>query len=101
MGIAQATLDVPVIKGTSGILVLPDNGSGFAFYPCIRCGKCIDACPMKLMPNMMSIYAENELWDKTNTYSPKDCMECGCCAYVCVAGRPLVQHIKLAKLNAP
>ena len=101
MGIAQATLDVPIIKGTSSVLVLQDKESGFTFFPCIRCGRCIDACPMKLMPNMLSIYAENELWDKTNIYSPKDCVECGCCAYVCVANRPLVQHIKLAKLNTP
>ncbi len=99
MGIAQATLDVPVIKGTSSILVLRDAEQDFTFFPCIRCGKCIDACPMKLMPNMLSIYAENELWDKTKIYSPKDCIECGCCAYVCVAKRPLVQHIKLVKLN--
>ncbi|MFH2069502.1 MAG: electron transport complex subunit RsxC [Candidatus Omnitrophota bacterium] len=101
MGIAQATLDVPVIKGTSSILVLREAECDPTFSPCIRCGKCIDACPMKLMPNMLSIYAENEFWDKAGTYSPKDCMECGCCAYVCVAKRPLVQHIKLVKLNTP
>ena len=99
MGITQASLDVPVIKGTSSILILREAKGGFAFSPCIRCGKCIDACPMKLMPNMLSIYAENELWENTKVYSPKDCIECGCCAYVCVANRPLVQHIKLAKLN--
>lgn len=99
MGIAQAALDVPVIKGTSSILVLRETERDFTFSPCIRCGKCIDACPMNLMPNMLSIYAENEFWDKAGTYSPKDCIECGCCAYVCVARRPLVQHIKLVKLN--
>jgi electron transport complex protein RnfC len=99
MGIAEGSLDVPVIKGTSGVLVLPVENASAHFSPCIRCGRCIDVCPMNLMPNMMSIYAENQLWEKTDIYYPRDCIECGCCAYVCVAKRPLVQHIKLTKLN--
>lgn len=99
MGIAQATLDVPIIKSTSGVLILSGKNTDYTFYACIRCGKCIDSCPMKLMPNMISVFAENELWNQTKIYSPGDCIECGCCAYVCPAKRPLVQHIKLAKLN--
>lgn len=58
MGIAQTNLEVPVIKGTSGILVLPVEDTESEYFPCVRCCKCIDSCPMKLMPNMISIYSE-------------------------------------------
>ena len=102
MGIAQGDLNVPVIKGTSGILVVPLRNQTYSeFYSCIRCGKCIDVCPMELMPNMISISVESELWEQAAVFSPSDCIECGCCAYECVAKRPLVQHIKLAKRKSP
>jgi len=95
-------LNVPVIKGTSGILVVPLRNQTYSeFYSCIRCGKCIDVCPMELMPNMISISVESELWEQAAVFSPSDCIECGCCAYECVAKRPLVQHIKLAKRKSP
>jgi len=99
MGIAQSSTEIPIIKSTSGLLVLTVDKTQYNFYSCIRCGKCISACPIKLMPNMISIYAENEFWEKTKLYYPQDCIECGCCAYVCPAKRPLVHQIKLAKLN--
>ncbi|MFN3966573.1 MAG: 4Fe-4S dicluster domain-containing protein, partial [Endomicrobiia bacterium] len=101
MGIAQGVLDVPVIKGTSGILVQElKNLSHFSDYgPCIHCGRCIDVCPMNLMPNFLSYYSEHMLWEKCKEYFPNDCIECGCCAYECPAKRPIVQQIKLAKFN--
>ncbi len=101
MGIAQGVLDVPVIKGTSGILVQGlKNISHFSTYSaCLHCVKCIDVCPMNLMPNFLSYYAEHMLWEKCKEYSPSDCIECGCCAYECPAKRPIVQQIKLAKFN--
>jgi len=96
MGIAQSSLDVPIIKGTSGVLFFKDSLKN-EYIQCIRCGKCVMVCPMKLMPNFLSLYIEHEKWDKVQLYSPFDCIECGCCSYVCVAKRPIVAQIKYAK----
>jgi len=96
MGIAQYTLDVPMIKGTSGILILNDAGT-FPEGDCIRCGKCIDVCPVNLMPTVMVQHAKHKDWASVARYSPLDCMECGSCAYVCPARIPLVQYIKWGK----
>ncbi len=96
MGIAQYTLDVPMIKGTSGILVLNDAGS-LPEGDCIRCGKCIDVCPVNLMPTVIAQHAKHKDWESVARYSPLDCMECGSCAYVCPAKIPLVQYIKWGK----
>ncbi|QWR78013.1 electron transport complex subunit RsxC [Candidatus Magnetomonas plexicatena] len=99
MGFAFYDLNTPVIKGTSGITVLEDKdatGSG-KFYNCIRCGRCVDACPMGLMPLMLSLYSEKAHYADAKDYRLFDCFECGCCTYVCPAKRPIVQQIKLAK----
>lgn len=96
MGLAQWTLDVPVVKGTSGILVLKDvkeEKEG----PCIKCGRCVDVCPMYLMPNRIGDYAEIDNFELCKEYGVLDCMECGACAYVCASRRPLVHLIKYAK----
>jgi len=98
MGIAQATLDVPVIKGTSGILCLArEEVVRDEPEPCLRCGRCIDACPMNLMPLWIAAYAERGRHDEAERYNALDCIECGACAYVCPARRPLVQAIRLSK----
>ncbi|RMG71369.1 MAG: electron transport complex subunit RsxC [Nitrospirae bacterium] len=99
MGFAQFSLDVPVTKGTSGVLVLSDKEyvSAEKYGPCIRCGRCIEACPMGLMPSMLSILAEKGFYEDTKEYNVMDCFECGTCTYVCPAKRPIVQHIRLAK----
>ncbi|RMF99859.1 MAG: electron transport complex subunit RsxC, partial [Nitrospirae bacterium] len=99
MGFATSDLDQPVIKGTSGVLVLSDREyvSAEKFGPCIRCGRCIDACPMGLMPSMLSILAEKGFYEDTKDYNIMDCFECGTCTYVCPARRPIVQLIRLAK----
>ncbi len=97
MGVSVGTMEVPTIKGTSGILFLKDRIKDYPFGPCIRCSKCVRVCPMGLMPNFLSLYIEHEMWDKVKFFSPKDCIECGCCSYICVSKRPIVNQIKFAK----
>jgi len=99
MGLAQYTADVPVIKGTSGILVLSkEEAKTFEVRPCIRCARCVDACPMYLMPCILGELIENEEIDTAEKeYSLMDCKECGICSYVCPAKRPLVQYMKIGK----
>ncbi len=98
MGLAQYTIDVPVIKGTSGILALTKKEiSPYEPRSCISCGKCIDACPMNLMPIMFAKLARFNEWEAMDKYNLLDCMECGSCAYVCPANRPLTEAIKLGK----
>ncbi|HSQ77695.1 MAG TPA: electron transport complex subunit RsxC [Nitrospirota bacterium] len=98
MGMSQYTLDVPVIKGTSGITVLPKNEVSTKPYgPCIRCGRCIDACPMKLQPSYIGLYIEKGHYEDAKAYNLMDCFECGSCTFVCPANRPMVQWVKKAK----
>jgi len=103
MGFAQSSLDVPVIKGVSGILGLSksDVNSGKE-GPCIRCGRCVDACPMSLVPSMLSILGQKGFWqDAKEEYNLMDCIECGSCVYVCPAKRNIVQYVRYCKaLNA-
>lgn len=96
MGIAQYTTAVPVIKGTTGILVFTDSPLVEA-RACIRCGRCIDACPMYLMPTMYALLVEHKKWEEVEKYNIFDCIECGCCSYVCPSRIPLVHYIKYGK----
>ncbi len=98
MGMSEYTLEVPVIKGTSGILVLPKAEVSMKSYgPCIRCARCIDACPMKLQPSYIGIYIEKGRYEESKEFGLLDCFECGCCTFVCPANRPMVQWVKKAK----
>lgn len=98
MGIAQFTLDVPVIKGTSGILVFPEDKLSLKnSKPCIRCARCVEACPMNLLPLFISAYSLKNNYDKCEEYHADDCIECGSCSYVCPSKRPLVESIRIAK----
>lgn len=98
MGVAQYSLDVPVMKGTSGILILTDEVKyEVGINPCIRCGKCVAACPMFLLPNELSIIGESRRPDLAEKAHIMDCVECGTCAYVCPSSRPIVQFIRYLK----
>ncbi len=98
MGISVAELDIPVTKGTSGIVVLTDKEVQKEEYEaCIRCGKCVDACPMNLSPFHYIALGEVKQYIECEKWRVMDCMECGSCAYVCPAKRPIVQFVKIAK----
>ncbi len=101
MGIAQFSMDVPVIKGTSAVLFLTDKEVFSGSYgPCIRCGRCIEACPVKIMPANIGLAVESSRQDTALNFYPLDCIECGACSYICPTKRPLLHFIKLAKLKA-
>jgi electron transport complex protein RnfC len=98
MGVAQYSLDAAVTKGTSGVVLLTrDEIPQFVGDACIRCGRCLDACPMRLNPSALSIFIERMHFDEAEEYNALDCIECGCCAYVCPSKRPLVHHFRRAK----
>ncbi len=100
MGLAQASFEVPVIKGTSGILLMQkETVSVEKYHPCIKCSFCVQSCPVHLLPSRLSIIAEAENWPLAAEYGANDCIECGCCTYVCPAKRPIVQLIKTAKVK--
>jgi len=96
MGKSLRDLDVTVMKGTSGIVVLSEDDFRYEKEgPCIRCGRCIAACPMGLMPTELAVGAQFSLVDRLGDAA--DCMECGCCSYVCPTHRKLVHWIRLGK----
>ena len=100
MGMAQYTLDTPIVKGTGGILVLPKEEISFdAIQPCIKCAACVVACPAGLAPHMLSITAEQVNFEEAKRYHPFDCIECGCCDYVCPSKRPIVHLIRYTKME--
>jgi electron transport complex protein RnfC len=100
MGKALNSLEVPIIKGTSGITVLPDNESRRKEKQnCIRCSKCIAVCPMGLEPYLLMALGERELFERMEEESTMDCLECGSCSYICPANRPLLDYIRLGKVE--
>jgi len=98
MGLAQYTTAVPVTKGTSGILALTkDEVDDTEYLPCIRCGKCVEACPINLVPLFISGHALKGDYSAAEELHVLDCIECGSCSYACPSKRPLVQSIRVAK----
>lgn len=100
MGLAQYTAEIPVTKGTGGILAFKRETAMRQIpkdFICIRCGRCVRSCPMRLMPNLLGSLADNALWEDLEELAITNCIECGCCTYVCPAKNPLVQLIKIGK----
>ena len=100
MGKALNGTDVPVVKGTSGILLF-DEGEAKRIQPtnCIRCAKCITVCPMGLEPVLIAQYSESEMYENVEAERAMDCIECGSCQYTCPAARPLLDYIRLGKFK--
>ncbi len=98
MGVAQYSLDIPVMKGTNAFLAFCGEEDKRVEEPqCIRCGKCINACPMHLLPIFMNVYGKAEDLDTAVEVGVLDCIECGSCSYECPARIPLVQQFRLTK----
>ena len=99
MGFSLKSDDLPVIKATNCLLVTAkdENTRKQQHLPCIRCGKCVEACPVRLLPQQLYWYASSQNTDRLIEYNLFDCIECGCCAYVCPSEIPLVQYYRYAK----
>lgn len=98
MGIAQANMDASVIAGTSGILALNQKETTVHDIDnCIRCARCVDACPLKLIPLKISACVDAGKFDEAKKYNAMDCVECGACTFICPSRRRLMQSIRLAK----
>ena len=98
MGKALLSLDVPMTKGSSGLLLMTDEEARrTAPQPCIRCGKCVSACPMGLEPYLLSKVSEKQLWDKAEAEDITSCIECGSCQFTCPSHRPLLDMIRVGK----
>jgi electron transport complex protein RnfC len=92
MGLAQRDLDAPVLKGTTGIVVLTsDDVRAQEVSPCIHCGRCLDACPMFLNPSLLGDLARTARYEEMESAHLADCMLCGSCSYVCPSNIPLAQ----------
>ncbi len=98
MGVAQFDLSVPVTKGTNAVTILGIKNRVAVSDPhCIRCGKCMDVCPMRLMPLMLYQAERSADVEELQKLNIMDCIECGCCAYTCPATIPLVQSLRTGK----
>lgn len=98
MGRAMVNLDSPVTKGCSGITVLDgDEARRGVESPCIKCAKCVAACPMGLEPYLVSKVSRRKMWDRAEQERVTDCIECGCCQYSCPANIPLLDYIRQGK----
>ena len=95
MGFPLNTLDVPMMKGSNGIIAVePDETKE---QPCIKCGRCVDVCPMELSPLYFVKYAKEENWQGMKDMNVMDCVECRCCQYICSSKIPIINSIKAGK----
>lgn len=100
MGKSVVSIDIPVSKGTSGILIISEKeGHRKAMQNCIRCGRCVTVCPMGLEPYLLMTLAERKIWEKAEEERIMDCVECGSCSYTCPANRPLLDYIRYGKMT--
>lgn len=99
MGTPVRSLDVPITKGTGGVLVLDERATKRDdISPCIKCSQCLSACPINLNPSELGLLAAKRQYDvMEEKYHLNDCFECGCCSYVCPSNIPLVQYFRIAK----
>ena len=98
MGRAMARLDVPGGKGMSAVLVIPDESARRQSEQlCVRCGKCVSACPMGLEPYLLSKMVRKAMWDGAETHNITDCIECGSCSWTCPSVLPLLDYIRVGK----
>ena len=98
MGRAMSCVDAPMAKANGGILLLPENMSNRAEpLPCVRCAKCVAACPMNLEPYFLEILGEFDQVVEAREHGALNCLECGCCSYVCPSNRPILDYIRLAR----
>ncbi|MFC2061782.1 electron transport complex subunit RsxC [Elusimicrobiota bacterium] len=96
MGVSIDSVELAVLKTTSGIMI--DRERIYREYPCVRCGKCVEACPMGIVPQALNMYADGKDWKKMEEENLSDCMECGCCTYVCPSKIHLTYKFKTAKV---
>jgi electron transport complex protein RnfC len=98
MGRALASLDVPVTKGTSGILLMKEeNAKRKESISCIRCSRCVSVCPMGLEPYLLMTLGEKQIFDRAENERVMDCIECGSCSFTCPSNRPLLDYIRFGK----
>ncbi len=101
MGPSVSDLETPVTKGTSGLLVLNEfeiQQETRRIWPCIKCARCVNACPMHLNPAQLGqLASKREYAVMAEDFHLNDCFECGCCSYICPSNIPLVQHFRIAK----
>ncbi|MCU4165130.1 electron transport complex subunit RsxC [Carboxylicivirga caseinilyticus] len=98
MGKALTSIDVPVTKGSSGILIMPEKiATRKPIENCIRCSKCVSVCPMGLSPYLLMTVSDKAIWDRAEEEKIMDCIECGSCSFTCPASRPLLDYIRLGK----
>ena len=98
MGKALISLEVPMTKGSSGLLIMNDKEAKRSEpQPCIRCAKCVSACPMGLEPYLLAAQSARQMWDEAEKNDIVSCIECGSCAFTCPSHRPLLDNVRLGK----
>ena len=95
MGVIIDNYNTPVLKSTNGIIAVETQHK--EAVECIKCGRCMDVCPMELRPLYYAKYATQENWEGMKAQNINDCIECGCCEYICASKIPIVERIKMGK----